>query len=112
MEGLPLGYSHKEEVGNKSSRHNRINDTEILWKAVTFFRFFESSDNSRLCVASEGQVFRLRDTSPNKIGSEIFVHSEASLWEISFLKDLVNCRFEEISIAVSAEPVRSDTLFS
>ena len=80
--------------------------------SVTFFRFFESSDNSRFCVARVGQIFRLRYTSIRKEGSKIFLHSEALLWVVSFIKDLVNCRYEEISIAVSVEAVRSDTLFS
>ena len=91
----------------------KINDTEVLWNAVTtvtFFRFFESSDKNRLFAKRAGRVFCLRDTSTRKKGSEIFVHSEALLWEISFLK--VNCRCEEISIAVFVEAVRSDTLFS
>ena len=80
--------------------------------SVTFFRFFESSDNSPFCVARVGQIFRLRDTSIRKESSEIFLHSEALMWEFSFLKDLVNYRCEEITAAVSVEAVRSDTLFS
>ena len=80
--------------------------------SVTFFRFYESGDNSRFFSESAGQIFRLRDTVLHKKGSEIFLHSEALMWEISFIKDLVNCRYEEISIAVSVEAVRSDTLFS
>ena len=94
-------------------RHNRINDTEVSWKAVTtvtFFRFFESSDKRHSYIERAGQIFRLRYTFTRKKGSEIWVHSEALLWEFSFVKDLVNCRYEEISIAVSVKAVRSDTL--
>ena len=80
--------------------------------SVTFFRFFESSDKNRLFAKRAGRVFSLRDTSIRKESSEIFLHSEALMWEISFIKDLENCRYEEISIAVSVEAVRSDTLFS
>ena len=80
--------------------------------SVTFFRFFESSDKNRLIAKRAGRVFSLRNTSIRKKGSEIFLHSEALLWEISFIKDLVNCRYEAIPTAVSVEAVRSDTLFS
>ena len=76
--------------------------------SVTFFRFYESSDKSRFCVARVGQIFRLRDTVLHKKGSKIFLHSEALMWEICFVKDLVNCRYEEISIAVSVEAVRRE----
>ena len=96
-------------------RHNRINDTGVFCKAVTtitFFRFYESGDNSRFFGESAGQIFRLRDTVLHKKDNEIFLHSEALMWEISFVKDLVNCRCEEISTAVSVETVRGDTLFS
>ena len=96
-------------------RHNRKNDTEVSWKAattVTFFRFFESSDKRHSYIERAGQIFRLRYTFTRKKGSEIWIHSEALLWEFSFIKDLVNCRYEEISTAVSVEAVRSDTLFS
>ena len=48
----------------------------------------------------------------NSFSSENFLHSEALMWEISFVKDLVSCRYEEISTAVSVEAGRSDTLFS
>ena len=91
-------------------RHNRINDTEVT--TITFFRFFESSDKSRLFAKRAGRVFSLRNTSIRKEGSEIFLHSKALMLEFSFVKDLVNCRYEEISTAVSVEAVRSDTLFS
>ena len=92
-------------------RHNRIKDREVLLKAVTtvtFFRFFESSDKSRLFAKRAGRVCSLRDTSSRKESSEIFIHSEALMWEISFIKDLENCRYEEISIAVSVEAVRRE----
>ena len=96
-------------------RHNRTNDTEVSWKAVTtvtFFRFFESSDKRHSYIKRAGQIFRLRYTFTHKKGSEIWIHSKALLWEFSFIKDLANCRYEEISTAVSVEAVRSDTLFS
>ena len=63
-------------------RHNRINDTEVSWKAVTtvtFFRFFESSDKRHSYIERAGQIFRLRYTFTRKKGSEIWVHSEALL---------------------------------
>ena len=61
---------------------NGINDTEVFCKAVTtitFFRFFESSDKNCLFAKRAGRVFSLRNTSPRKKGSEIWVHSEALL---------------------------------
>ena len=47
LEGLPHGYSHKEEVGNKSRRHRRINDTAVLWYQLPSFDFSKAAITGR-----------------------------------------------------------------